>query len=88
MRKHKRSGTRSERRTYETEEVWEFNMAHLPLLTTEELSDFLKVPVRTLYAWRHKGSGPPGIKCGRHLRYRKRDVDAWLESQGDVGQVA
>jgi excisionase family DNA binding protein len=51
------------------------------LLTVEDLSVTLKVPVTTVYAWRHKGHGPPAIKVGRYLRYRRRDVDRWLDER-------
>jgi excisionase family DNA binding protein len=51
------------------------------LLSPEGLSQELGVPVRTLYQWRYRGDGPPGFRVGRHLRYRRRDVDAWLEER-------
>lgn len=54
---------------------------HDRLLTVNETSDFLQVPVDTLYAWKYKGYGPPAAKVGRHLRYRLRDVEAWIDSQ-------
>lgn len=50
-------------------------------LTTDELADLLAVPVRTVYAWRHARTGPRGVRIGRHLRYRRTDVDAWLEER-------
>lgn len=49
------------------------------LLTTDELSEYLKVPTRTLHAWRYKRTGPRGIRVGRHVRYRRSDVDEWLD---------
>lgn len=52
-------------------------------MTPEELAGYLKIPVSTCYAWRYKGTGPKGSKVGRHVRYRRSDVDAWLESQAD-----
>jgi excisionase family DNA binding protein len=51
------------------------------LLSVEELSDFLQVPEATLYQWRCKGTGPRGIKVGKYVRYRRTDVDAWLEAR-------
>jgi len=51
------------------------------LMTTEQLAEFLQVPLTTLYQWRHKGTGPRGIKVGKHVRYRRADVEAWLETQ-------
>ncbi len=52
-----------------------------PLLTVEDLSDFLKVPPATLYGYRSKGIGPKGYRFGRHLRYRREEVEAWLDGQ-------
>jgi excisionase family DNA binding protein len=49
-----------------------------PLLTTEDLAAYVKVPVATTYQWNYRKSGPAAIRVGRHLRYRKSDVDAWL----------
>lgn len=51
-----------------------------PLLSADEVASFLSVPVKTLYQWRHKGTGPKGIRVGRHLRYRRQELDAWLDS--------
>lgn len=53
----------------------------------EDLAAELGVPVRTIYTWRAKGRGPRAGTFGKHLRFRRRDVDAWIESQMD-GAVA
>lgn len=45
-----------------------------------ELADYLSIPVGSIYQWRYRGGGPPGIKVGRHLRYRVRDVESWLDA--------
>ncbi|MTD17124.1 helix-turn-helix domain-containing protein [Nakamurella sp. YIM 132087] len=42
-----------------------------------------RVPAQTLYSLRVYGKGPRGIRVGRHLRYRRADVEAWLDSQDD-----
>ena len=52
------------------------------LLTVNDLSDHLGVPVNTLYQWRTKGYGPTGRRIGKHVRYRPEDVDTWVEQQG------
>ncbi|MEW6474218.1 MAG: helix-turn-helix domain-containing protein [Actinomycetota bacterium] len=52
-------------------------------MTIEEVGDYLRVPVATLYDWRHRGIGPSGMRVGRHVRYRLRDVDSWLETRRD-----
>ncbi|WP_037317213.1 helix-turn-helix domain-containing protein [Amycolatopsis orientalis] len=55
-----------------------------PLMTVEDLSAHLGVPVGTLYRWRTTGYGPAGKRIGKHLRYRPEDVDAWVAEQGGV----
>ena len=53
------------------------------LMTLAELSDLLGVPIGTLYAWRCRGEGPAGYRIGRHVRYRRSVVEAWIERQAD-----
>lgn len=50
------------------------------LLSIGDLSDELGVPVSTIYTWNSRGTGPNYLKVGRHVRYRRADVDAWLDS--------
>ena len=57
-------------------------------MSPEGLADYLGLPVRTVYSWRHRGSGPRGIKVGRHVRYRRTDVDDWLEKLADQEPAA
>ncbi|MGB9359856.1 MAG: helix-turn-helix domain-containing protein [Acidimicrobiia bacterium] len=52
-----------------------------PLISAQELAEYLDVPVATIYAWRYRGQGPPGLRVGKHLRYRSIDVDEWIESR-------
>lgn len=53
-----------------------------PLWAIEDVADYLKVPVKTLYEWRTRDYGPPGKRVGRHIRYRPEDVLSWFESIG------
>ena len=53
-------------------------------LTITELSEYLGVPVKTIYEWRQTGRGPVGVRIGRHLKFRLSDVQAWVDSQRDV----
>ena len=53
------------------------------LITVQELAGHLKIPVATIYGWRSRGEGPPSLKIGRHVRFRIRDVQAWIESKGN-----
>ncbi|HZJ04261.1 MAG TPA: helix-turn-helix domain-containing protein [Nocardioidaceae bacterium] len=52
-----------------------------PLLSIEELSEYLNVPIRTLYDWRLAGKGPCAVHVGRQLRYFVSDVHDWLSNQ-------
>lgn len=49
--------------------------------TIREVAAFLRVPVGTLYQWRHRRTGPRALKVGRHLRYLPDEVRAWLANQ-------
>ena len=51
------------------------------MVSAEWLADYTKVPLATVYRWRHYGTGPTAYRIGRHLRYRRRDVDRWIEKQ-------
>ena len=51
------------------------------LLTPEQVAAWLQVRVELLYKWRYSRCGPPSLKIGRYVRYRERDVAAWIEEQ-------
>jgi excisionase family DNA binding protein len=53
------------------------------LMSLTDVSELLGIPVHTLYRWRHNGDGPAGYRVGRHVRYRREAVEAWLEQQAD-----
>ncbi|GAB4087067.1 hypothetical protein GCM10028784_36970 [Myceligenerans cantabricum] len=48
------------------------------LWTIDDVSEFLGVPVATLYAWRSSGKGPASRRVGKYIRYRPQDVHAWV----------
>lgn len=50
------------------------------LLAESQAADLLNLSSRTLQAWRAKGIGPSFVRAGRAIRYRKRDLIAWVES--------
>ena len=52
-----------------------------PLLSTQELAEYLGVPVKTIYEWRTCGHGPCAVRIGRHLRFAVPDVQAWVAQQ-------
>ena len=49
-------------------------------MTTEEVLEYLQVNLRTVYRL-IKNKNIPAIRVGRQWRFRRRDIDAWLESQ-------
>jgi excisionase family DNA binding protein len=49
-------------------------------LTTEEVLEYLQVNLRTVYRLIKAGK-IPAVRVGRQWRFRKRDIDAWLDSQ-------
>jgi excisionase family DNA binding protein len=49
-------------------------------LTTEEVLEYLQVNLRTVYRLIKAGK-IPAVRVGRQWRFRKTDIDAWLESQ-------
>ena len=55
-------------------------MAEEGFLTTEEVLEYLQVNLRTVYRLIKAGK-IPAVRVGRQWRFRKRDIDAWLESQ-------
>jgi excisionase family DNA binding protein len=55
-------------------------MADEGFLTTEEVLEYLQVNLRTVYRLIKAGK-IPAVRVGRQWRFRKRDIDGWLESQ-------
>jgi excisionase family DNA binding protein len=55
-------------------------------LTTEEVLEYLQVNLRTVYRLIKAGK-IPAVRVGRQWRFRKRDIDAWLDSQRARGGV-
>lgn len=55
-----------------------------PMLGRPALSEWLGVPEQTLAVWASQGKGPRYYRVGRHVRYRRSDVEAWLEQQSNT----
>ena len=53
-------------------------------LTTEEVLEYLQVNLRTVYRLIKAGK-IPAVRVGRQWRFRRRDIDAWLETQRPRG---
>jgi excisionase family DNA binding protein len=54
-------------------------------LTTEEVLEYLQVNLRTVYRLIKAGK-IPAVRVGRQWRFRKRDIDSWLDSQRPRGE--
>ena len=52
-----------------------------PVFSPQVLSEYVGIPATTLAQWRWAGTGPAYVKVGRMVRYRREDVEAWLDSQ-------
>ncbi|SRR6266516_6712586 len=57
-----------------------------PLLTIDDVAAWLGKPKNTLYAWHSRGRGPRAIRVGNTLRYRRSEVDRWLDEHTDQGR--
>jgi excisionase family DNA binding protein len=51
------------------------------IMTAAEVAAYLRVPLKSLYTWRYTHDGPPSARVGKYLRYRRTDVDEWLDAQ-------
>jgi excisionase family DNA binding protein len=62
-------------------------MSTTDLMTVGEVAGMLRVPLSWIYA-RTSGSGEqlPYLKVGRHLRFRRSAIEAWLEAQSRNSQ--
>jgi excisionase family DNA binding protein len=48
------------------------------ILNIKEVSDYLKIPVSTIYKL-VQGGRVPAVKVGKHWRFMKRDIDRLFE---------
>lgn len=54
---------------------------HLPeIMTIEEVAEYLRVPVSSLYKLAQQGK-IPASKVGRHWRFRREFIDRWINDQ-------
>ena len=58
------------------------------LLTTAQAAEYTGLAKQTLHQKRVSGGGPKFCKIGRTVRYRKEDLDAWVESFKTVSSLA
>lgn len=59
------------------------------LLTPRELASLLSLKEQTIYNRRSTGGSlPTAIKIGSRLRFRQKDIDAWIAGQVESQSVA
>ena len=54
-----------------------------PVMTIDDLAQYLKLSTSTLYKLCAEGK-VPGQKIGRHWRFRRDTIDAWLDDRRSV----
>lgn len=52
-----------------------------PLLNQTRVAQILGMTEKFLEARRVRGGGPPFIRCGRLIRYKPSDLEAWIEER-------
>lgn len=52
-------------------------------LGVPQLAKWLRVPEQSVYRWNSTSTGPRYARIGRHVRYRRRDVERWIAAQYD-----
>ncbi len=57
-----------------------------PLLDERAVAKSLSVSLATVRRWRYEGGGPPFLKLGALVRYRREAIEAWLEAKGGSAQ--
>lgn len=51
------------------------------MFTTETAAEYLGLKETTLEAWRCRGGGPDFIKMKKAVRYRKEDLDRYIDAR-------
>ncbi|MBX9453225.1 MAG: helix-turn-helix domain-containing protein [Mesorhizobium sp.] len=52
------------------------------LLTPSQVAELLAVSAKTLTGWRGQGRGPAFIRMGRTIRYRRGDIEGFIDRSG------
>ena len=53
--------------------------AQAAYLDTKQVSELMGISTVTLERWRVDGAGPPYVKLGRLVKYRRADLDEFME---------
>lgn len=63
-------------------------MAENKFMSYADVARECSVPESTVRYWVHMGQGPPSYKLGRHRRFRRSDVEAWIAERFDTPRPA
>lgn len=53
----------------------------MEILNTREAADYVRLGKPTMERFRISGEGPVFVKLGGAVRYRKSDLDSWIENR-------
>lgn len=53
----------------------------MEILNTREAADYVRLGKPTMERFRISGEGPVFVKLGGAVRYRKTDLDSWIEAR-------
>ncbi|MDN3519619.1 helix-turn-helix domain-containing protein [Aquisalimonas lutea] len=59
-------------------------MQEIAVLTTSQAAEYLSVSCRTLIRFRVQRKGPAWTYVGHQVRYRRKDLDAYLDANRHV----
>lgn len=51
------------------------------LMTAQEVSTHLGIPLQMLYRWRMEKKGPTAVRVGKYLRFTQVSVAEWIAAQ-------
>ena len=57
-----------------------------PLLTPAAVGELLGVPRSSVYEYARAGA-LPCVRIGRHVRFLRSDLEAWIETRRDAGRA-
>ncbi|NLX37153.1 MAG: helix-turn-helix domain-containing protein [Chloroflexi bacterium] len=60
-------------------------MADDTLMNVKQVAQYLQLKESTIYSWAQDGK-IPAIKIGRTWRFRRSDLDGWLEQHQQSGE--
>ena len=51
------------------------------VLSLQQASQYVGVSQAALRTWKRQGKGPAFFRAGKLLKFRRSDLDAWIEAQ-------